>query len=500
MKMKAYIYLFVLFMCGSFFLTEILIEEVMHARAKSANLLFDILDEDKDSEDKSVKRIVIFAHGTVKFSFINQLGDEFKNFEESRKLFYDIEKNNMVDCGRAEKYNRIELNKKEAGFRGLIPGLVEIEENNIKKEMNSETLRTIFYPIAKKNGSTKFFIFNWTGGLTHKARTASAIELVMVINKLRTKYPCAEITYFGHSHGGTVACEAIAICQEYIKNGDNFFKFFTDLKSLIYKNKFDFFTKFEFPEVQRIYFPSVEKIISLLPYFKDNYEKYSKDLLQKIDDVLFYRDKMEYHHYKFLDKLVCIGSPMPKRSHRFIAAKNKDGEYLVDIVIALSCPNDAVLDPYVSFPLYTSNKFYKKYRNKGVYNFILTIEKDKIIYGGLRHHDCWYNDLLGNNLKDIIEKYINEIILFDQGKLIELSERVGMNLEMRYSIEDKKFHYFSLQNDNKLFTYNENIFFSKETIFLYVTGFFRLLKTLIWDMKIRKSIESMDIKEYYKGE
>lgn len=60
--------------------------------------------------------------------------------------------------------------------------------------MNEETMKTIFTPIANNRLHTKFFLLIGLRSF-NSTRKASAIELVCVINKLRSKYPCAKITY-----------------------------------------------------------------------------------------------------------------------------------------------------------------------------------------------------------------------------------------------------------------------------------------------------------------
>lgn len=489
--------------------------EIEHALAKKNSLLLDTIFYNLEKED-DIEKIVIFAHGTVKFNPLNQLHDELKQKIENRNLFYNIIKNNYCDCGKGK--NRIEINSIESGFRGSIPGLVELTEKNEYAEMNEQTYKSIFIPIKEKNKKIIFCLFNWTGGISNNTRSASALEFVNTINLIKNKYPNVKIEFYGHSHAGSWVSEAAYIAKktkEEANKAVNFLKEYYDLKNLIgeekniklyslFKNiKEEYFSKsisnkqFQVLDEYKI---AYDKLFSMTSDFKIYNNKEFQLLINFFDSyVIKFLEKIKYNgfmHDVLLDKAFLIGTPMPSKVQKWAFTKNDKDEYYIKNIFSFFSSNDTVIDPYIGFPGPTSSKFYIKRTNQYNIQFEF-IKKGKT--NSLNHHDLWFNEnLKGKEMKELFSLYINELINLD----IEKAFIDSKNIKLIYSFDDKKFIYEKNILNHK---YSEEEFFNSGNFlkkFLRNTkGIGSFLYTIFWTMAIKKRIESQKQPEdYYSGE
>lgn len=190
----------------------------------------DQTKEKKDNIDyKKEKEIHIFVHGTEtfgeagtpkalwrhiysKFMFLNTNKEIYKNQNEyanfKNRFMWLVEKNFPL-------------------VSGLYPGLHKIthifnncsEKNKCRHCISQKAydqIFSLFKDKIEKNNRTdnSYYMFNWAGNLSNIDRRLAAEKLALDLAQLQTEDMHSHINLYGHSHGGNVILEALAIAKE----------------------------------------------------------------------------------------------------------------------------------------------------------------------------------------------------------------------------------------------------------------------------------------------
>lgn len=203
-------------------------------------------DEVNDLCQNSIDVINIIVHGTADGVHLYS-----KNFGENGSFKGFLNNIRSKYLGRFQKASNEELYKDISKFgayknrrkilltddqipliMGVYPGLSKITsifspnqtEEEIRSSISKKAYNNIFN-LFKKNTEKQdpkrkheYYIFNWVGNLSSRDRTLASQRFATDLITFVEKNPSVEINIYGHSHGGNVILETLALLSEEKKN------------------------------------------------------------------------------------------------------------------------------------------------------------------------------------------------------------------------------------------------------------------------------------------
>jgi hypothetical protein len=205
-----------------------------------------LTQESHDSSQNPIDVIHIMIHGTADGvhlyssnfgksgsfkGFTNNIRSQFMGIfrkSSNKELYHDIFK-----FGAYKERMKILLTDGNLPLiMGTYPGLSEISSfftsSQTEEEQRSSISKRAYndvFSLFKKNiekqdpqSNHGYYMFNWVGNLSSYDRTLASERLADDLATFIEKNPTVKINIYGHSHGGNVILEALALLSEQKKN------------------------------------------------------------------------------------------------------------------------------------------------------------------------------------------------------------------------------------------------------------------------------------------
>lgn len=190
-------------------------------------------------DEENIDIIHIFVHGTADgihayaskekdtATLTGLLNHWHSVFSYSKKFIKELYQNKQLFLTFKQRGKWL-LETKFPMIMGLCSGLHEITHhfdqcekiekcNECISAQSYQSIFTIFQSNEKKinqNNNQKYYMFNWVGNLNSFDRHTAATQFAEDLIKLQTKHPKSKINFYGHSHGGNVILETLAIVHQ----------------------------------------------------------------------------------------------------------------------------------------------------------------------------------------------------------------------------------------------------------------------------------------------